>query len=100
MIEAISKLRESTSVAPSTVQSTSSEESNVDLPEYDDALAELGHSIKALRECNRLFRDALTPHEFIELNGEEEGEGEEVTPRTDEEIVEEITRVKGRLDGR
>jgi len=55
VIEAISKLRESTSVAPSTVQSTSSEESNVNLPEYDDALAELGHSIKALRERNRLF---------------------------------------------
>ena len=41
----------------------------------------------------------MTPHEFIELDGEEEGEGEEVMPRTDEEIVEEITRVKGWLDG-
>ena len=97
VIEAISKFRESALATPSAVPSVPSEKSNVDLPEYNDTLVELGHSIKVLKKRNRLFRDALTPQEFIELDGEEEDE--EVKLRTDEEIIEEVTGEIAQLNG-
>ena len=62
VIKAISKLRGSTLATPSTFPSVPNEESSADLPEYNDTLAELGHSIKALKKRNRLFQDVLTPH--------------------------------------
>lgn len=96
-IEAISKLRESTLATPPTIQSAPSGESDVNLPEYDDALAELGHTIGTLKKRNRLFGGALTPQEFIELDVEDEEE--EVRVRTDEEIVEEVRREEARLNG-
>jgi len=47
-------------------------------------------STKALGKRNRLFRDALTPHEFMELDGEEE----------DEEVKQErMRRFFGRFQG-
>ena len=98
VIEAISKLRESMAVAPSALPSVPKAASNIDLVEYNDAVADLGHSLKALRERNRLFRDKLTPHQFIELEGEGEEEGD-VNLRTDEEIVEEIRREAARFNG-
>lgn len=99
VIEAISKLRESMSTAPSVPPSVPDKDSDINLPEYNDALKDLGQSIKALKKCNRLFQDALTPHEFIELDGEGEEEEEEVRLRTDEEIVEDVTREAARLNG-
>ena len=92
VIDAISKLRESMSATPSTPSS------DINLPEYNNALTDLGNSIDALREHNRLFRGALTPQEFIELDGEEQEE-EEVRLRTDEEIVGEVARETAQLNG-
>jgi hypothetical protein len=93
--EAVSKLRESMSVTPPIPPSIPNGESGIDLPEYDDTLIDLGHSIKKLKGCNRLFRDVLTPQEFVELDGEQEEEGQ---LRTDEEIVEEVTRGATKFD--
>ena len=90
VIEAISKLRESMSAMTPTPPSIS-EESSTHLLEYNEALEDLGHSIGTLKKRNRLFKDVLTANEFVELEGEDEEE-EEVKLRTDEEIVEEVTR--------
>ena len=95
VIGAVSKLRESVSVAPPIPPPIPNGESGINLPEYDDALTDLGNSIKKLKGRNRLFRGVLTPQEFIELDGEQE---EERQSRTDEEIVEEITRGMATLD--
>ena len=76
---------------------TSNEASDIDLPEFNDAIVDLGQSIKVLKECKCLFQEALTPHEYVKLDGEEEEEG--VGPRTDEEIVEEIRRETAKLNG-
>ena len=43
-----------------------------------------------MRKHNQLFDTSLTAEEFVDLDGEEEEE--EVKPRTDDEIIEEITR--------
>ena len=96
VIEAISKLRESMSATPPTPPSAS-EKSSTHLLEYNEALENLGHSIAALKKRNRLFRGVLTANEFVELDGEEEEE--EVKLRTDEEIVEEVTREMAGPDG-
>jgi hypothetical protein len=95
VIRAVSKLRESMSVAPPIPPPIPNGESGINLPEYDDTLTDLCNSIKKLKGHNQLFRDVLTPQEFIELDGEQE---EERQSRTDEEIVEEITRGMATLD--
>jgi hypothetical protein len=98
-INAISKLRESMTGSPPTRSSVSNVEgSDIDLPEYDNAVADLDHSIKALKKRNRLFQDALTPREFIELDGDV-AEEEEAKMRTDDEIVEEVMKGTARLNG-
>ena len=97
VIEVISKLRESASAESPARSSVPNEESTINLPEYNDALKDLGHSIEALRERNRLFRSALTPHEFIELDNKKEEE--EVKLRTDDEIVEDIRKETARVNG-
>jgi hypothetical protein len=86
MIEAVLKLWESMSTTPPPVP----EEPTINLPEYNDALEDLGHSIRTLQECNRIFHSAIEPDRFVELEGKEEGE--EVRLRTDEEIIEEVKK--------
>lgn len=100
VIETVSRLRESMAIPSSTLPPISSGGSNLDLHEYNDAVADLDNSIKVLKRRNRLFQDVLTAQEFIELDGEEEEEEEgEVKLRTDEEIVGEVTREMARLNG-
>ena len=98
VIEAISKLQELTLGAPATPSSIA-EGSEIDIPEYNDALMDVGDSIRALKQRNRLFGDTLKPCNFIELEGEEEEVREEVRLRTDDEIVAEVTREEAKLDG-
>jgi hypothetical protein len=91
-IEAISKLRESKLAMPPAPPPIP-EESDNHLLEYNEALVDLGRSIGMLKKRNRLFQGVLTANEFVELEGEKEEE--EVRVRTDEEIVEEVTRGTG-----
>ena len=93
VIGVISKLRESTSAAP--LPPILDEDSDANPPEYDSVLADLKHSMGMLKKHNRLFDTSLTAEEFVDLDGEEEEE--EVKLRTDDEIVEEITRGGTRL---
>ena len=55
VIKAISKLRESASAEPHARSSVLNDKPDINLPKYNDALKDLGHSMKALRERNWLF---------------------------------------------